>query len=61
MEAAVQRENDDADYVDSKYDAWSGYSGALFSKKPMNEEDREAEEVYNSIEDRMDGKRRVER
>ena len=61
IEAAAKPEVDDADYVESKYDAWSGYSAPLFSKKHMDDEDREAEELYNLIEERMDGRRREQR
>lgn len=38
---------------DSLYDAWNGYSGALFSVG-NDEDDKEADKIYKSIDERMD-------
>jgi pre-mRNA-processing factor 6 len=35
-----QREQDDANYNDAKYDEWSGYSAPLFSAQQLDDEDK---------------------
>ncbi|CAH1719286.1 unnamed protein product [Chironomus riparius] len=52
-------EEDDEDLNDSNYDEFSGYSGSgLFSKDPYDKDDAEADAIYESIDKRMDEKRR---
>lgn len=43
---------------DSNYDEFSGYSGSLFSKDPYDKDDEEADAIYDSIDKRMDEKRK---
>lgn len=43
---------------DSNYDEFSGYSGSLFSKDPYDKDDAEADAIYESIDKRMDEKRK---
>lgn len=43
---------------DSNYDEFSGYSGSLFSKDPYDKDDEEADAIYQSIDKRMDEKRK---
>lgn len=37
---------------------FSGYGGSLFSKDPYDKDDEEADEIYESIDKRMDEKRK---
>jgi len=43
-------DNDMGDYSESQYDSWSGYSQPLFNFGDYNEEDKEADEVYNMFD-----------
>jgi pre-mRNA-processing factor 6 len=55
-------EPDDAeDLNDANYDEFSGYGGSLFSSGPYDADDREADNIYESIDDRMDDRRRERR
>lgn len=51
-------EDEDEDLNDSNYDEFSGYSGSLFSKDPYDKDDEEADAIYESIDKRMDEKRK---
>ncbi|KAI8439587.1 hypothetical protein MSG28_013314 [Choristoneura fumiferana] len=53
-----EEEDDDEDLNDSNYDEFSGYSGSLFSKDPYDKDDAEADAIYESIDKRMDEKRK---
>lgn len=51
------RDNDDGDGEDlneANYDEFSGYSGSLFAKDPYDQEDEEADRVYNEVDERLD-------
>jgi pre-mRNA-processing factor 6 len=52
---------DRQDYSDTNYDEFSGYSGSLFSNTEYDEEDRQADEVYESIDVQMDARRKSRR
>lgn len=55
-------EADEANYnTQAKFDEWEGYSGALFSKGNLDDEDRLAEEAYDFCEKRLWGRREKER
>ena len=58
-ESAFTGVNDDGgDYSETKFDSWSGYEGSLFAGSgPMDEEDREADEVFSMIDRKMDERR----
>jgi len=44
---------------DTNYDEFAGYGGSLFSRNdPYEKDDEEADEIYASIDDRMDEKRK---
>lgn len=49
------------DYSDAKYDEWSGYGGSLFAMGDYDEEDKEADEIYASIDKHMDMRRKSRR
>ncbi|KAH8364181.1 hypothetical protein KR084_003469 [Drosophila pseudotakahashii] len=53
-----EEEEEDEDLNDSNYDEFSGYSGSLFSKDPYDKDDEEADAIYDSIDKRMDEKRK---
>lgn len=51
-----------ADYSESNYDEFSGYGGALFGgETPYDDDDREADKIYQAIDDRMDARRKRRR
>ncbi|XP_065898185.1 pre-mRNA-processing factor 6-like [Dysidea avara] len=58
-------DKDDADEIedlnDSNFDEFSGYGGSLFSSGPYEKDDEEADAVYDSIDQRMDSKRKDRR
>jgi len=53
--------SDRNDFSDSRYDAWSGYSAPIFSFAENDKEDKEADEVYNTIEKYMQSRRKEEK
>jgi pre-mRNA-processing factor 6 len=59
--AASSGTREEEDYSESKYDEWAGYGGSLFAYGDYDEEDREADEIYGSIDRHMDGRRRRRR
>jgi pre-mRNA-processing factor 6 len=62
--SATQRkqEEDRGDYSESNFDAFSGYGEALFSRgMPYDEDDAEADRIYESIDERMDSQRKRRR
>ncbi|GMT32217.1 hypothetical protein PFISCL1PPCAC_23514, partial [Pristionchus fissidentatus] len=46
---------------ENDYDEFAGYSGSLFSKDPYDEEDEEADKIYNTVDDRIDERRKDHR
>lgn len=46
---------------DNNYDEFEGYSGSLFSKDPYDEEDEEADKIYNMVDDKIDERRKDHR
>eukprot|EP01083_Nonionella_stella_P289971 986707_1 len=57
----LQMERDKGDYSDSKFDYFSGFSENLFSRGSYDNEDREADDVYEAIDRRMDSRRKQRR
>ena len=59
---AKSRENEEEEEEDNlneaNYDEFNGYGGSLFSKDPYDKDDEEADKIYESIENRMDEKRK---
>ena len=53
-----EEDDDDEDLNDSNYDEFSGYGGSLFSKDPYDKDDEEADAIYESVDKRMDEKRK---
>ncbi|XP_018318977.1 pre-mRNA-processing factor 6 isoform X2 [Agrilus planipennis] len=53
-----EEDKDDEDLNDSNYDEFSGYGGSLFAKDPYDKDDAEADAIYESIDKRMDEKRK---
>jgi pre-mRNA-processing factor 6 len=54
-------EVDRGDYGDANFDEFSGFSERLFSDTPYDREDAEADEIYESVDDRMDTRRKRQR
>ena len=49
------------DYSETSFDKFGGFSHALFNNTPYDKEDKEADEIYKSIDERMDSKRKKRR
>lgn len=49
------------DYSEAQFDEFSGYSGSLFAGGRYEQDDREADDVWNMIDDRMESRRRGHR
>lgn len=54
-------EEAEEDLNESNYDEFTGYGGSICSKDPYEKDDAEADEIYSSIDDRMDERRRSHR
>jgi pre-mRNA-processing factor 6 len=60
--AAGAGERDKGDYSEANYDEFSGYGGALFGgETPYDDDDKEADKIYQAIDDRMDSRRKRRR
>ena len=51
----------EGDLNDTNYDQFSGYGGALFHDTPYEEDDAEADRIYDAIDERMDSRRKRRR
>ncbi|KAF0992802.1 hypothetical protein HZS_4182, partial [Henneguya salminicola] len=54
-------EDDHEDLNDANYDEFAGYSGSLFATGPYEKDDEEADQIYASIDKRMDERRKDHR
>jgi len=54
-------DDDNEDLNESNYDEFTGYGGSLFSSGPYEKDDEEADIAYESIDRRMDGRRKERR
>jgi len=59
--AAEDKEGDEQDLGDSNYSEFFGYGGSLFNNTPYEQDDREADAVWEAIDDRMDMRRKERR
>ncbi|KAF1335881.1 Pre-mrna-processing factor, partial [Globisporangium splendens] len=58
----VDENEDYGDYSETNYDQFSGYSSVgLFQDTPYDQDDREADDIYESIDERMDSRRKRRR
>ena len=57
----LQEETDRGDYSESNYNEFSGYGERLFSGTPYEEDDIEADKIYESVDERMEGRRKRQR
>jgi pre-mRNA-processing factor 6 len=58
----LQQDEDRGDYSESNYDEFSGYSERLFSRgTPYDEDDVEADKIYDAVDERMDSQRKRRR
>jgi len=51
----------DADINDNNYDEFTGYGGSLFNDTPYEQDDKEADLIWEAVDDRMDGRRKERR
>ncbi|CAF0850805.1 unnamed protein product [Adineta steineri] len=54
-------DDEETDLNDSNFDEEYGYGGSLFKNDPYEKDDEEADEIYESIDKRMDEKRKERR
>uniref|UniRef100_A0A0K0FKK2 Pre-mRNA-processing factor 6 n=1 Tax=Strongyloides venezuelensis TaxID=75913 RepID=A0A0K0FKK2_STRVS len=54
-------EDDGADYNDSNFNNFFGYSGSLVARDPYEKDDEEADLIYQAIDDRLDERRKDHR
>jgi pre-mRNA-processing factor 6 len=52
---------DKGDYSDRAFDEFSGFQEQLFSDTPYDAEDKEADDIYSSVDDHMDSRRKRRR
>ena len=57
----VQDEQDRGDYSESNYDEFSGYGEKLFRGTPYEDDDLEADRIYDSVDEKMEGRRKRHR
>lgn len=60
-EKKPQEEDEEEDLNDTNYDEFAGYGGSLFSSCPYEKDDEEADAIYDSIDRRMDDRRKERR
>ena len=62
-EKQMTEEADRGDYSESNYDEFAGYGGALFasSSTPYEEDDAEADQIYDQVDQFMDGRHKRRR
>eukprot|EP01006_Ploeotia_vitrea_P053379 TRINITY_DN67781_c5_g4_i1.p1 TRINITY_DN67781_c5_g4~~TRINITY_DN67781_c5_g4_i1.p1 ORF type:complete len:953 (+),score=126.03 TRINITY_DN67781_c5_g4_i1:56-2914(+) len=53
--------DDRKDYSETQFDSWSGYSESLFQGTVYEADDEEADRIYNTVDDAMDGRRKRQR
>ncbi|KAM7536518.1 hypothetical protein Aperf_G00000083204 [Anoplocephala perfoliata] len=56
-----KEEEQEEDFNESNYDEFTGYGGSICSKDPYEKDDEEADEIYASIDQRMDERRKTYR
>ncbi|VDL63845.1 unnamed protein product [Hymenolepis diminuta] len=56
-----KEEEPEEDFNESNYDEFTGYGGSICSKDPYEKDDEEADEIYKSIDERMDERRKTYR
>jgi pre-mRNA-processing factor 6 len=56
-----ETDENEKDYSETNYDEFSGYGGNLFNDTPYDQDDEEADQIYESIDDRMDSRRKRQR
>eukprot|EP00040_Diaphanoeca_grandis_P014388 m.72998 g.72998 ORF g.72998 m.72998 type:complete len:977 (-) comp24508_c0_seq1:61-2991(-) len=54
-------DDDDVNLNDTNYDEFSGYGGSLFKGGAYDDDDKEADQIYDAIEERQDEKRKTHR
>lgn len=54
-------DKDRGDYSESNYDEFSGYSGSLAQNTPYDDDDVEADRIYEAIDERMDSRHKRRR
>jgi pre-mRNA-processing factor 6 len=53
---------EDAENInDTNFDEWGGFSGSIFQGKEGDNEDREAEQMFNTVEGYMEGRQNKKR
>lgn len=58
---ASDMDKDRGDYSESNYDEFSGYSGSITHNTPYDDDDVEADRIYEAIDERMDSRHKRRR
>jgi pre-mRNA-processing factor 6 len=58
LKASLAVKDDGENLNDANYDEFNGYSGSLFASGVYEADDKEADDIYDAIEDRQDERRR---
>nr|XP_002128772.2 pre-mRNA-processing factor 6 [Ciona intestinalis] len=58
LKASRKTEDEEEDLNDANYDEFTGYAGNLFSSGPYEKDDEEADAVYESVDRKMDERRK---
>ena len=56
--SSIAVKDDGENLNDANYDEFNGYSGSLFASGVYEADDKEADEIYDAVEDRQDERRR---
>lgn len=59
--SAAPTDGDRGDYSESNYDEFAGYGERLFAAGAYDEDDREADQIYDSVDDIMENRRKRSR
>ena len=57
----AEADKDRGDYSESNYDEFSGYSGSITQSTPYDDDDVEADRIYEAIDERMDSRHKRRR
>nr|CAB3265193.1 pre-mRNA-processing factor 6 [Phallusia mammillata] len=58
MKASRKTEDEEEDLNDANYDEFTGYAGNLFASGPYEKDDEEADHIYDTVDRKMDERRK---
>ncbi|KAH8741516.1 Pre-mRNA splicing factor Pro1/Prp6 HAT repeat protein [Cryptosporidium ryanae] len=60
-DSSIVIEADFGDYSDTKFDKFSGFNEVLFKNTKYDDEDKQADSIYNMIDEKLGSRRKVQR